>query len=55
MSERNIINNLAMTDEFKCKRCKSRKTTYYEMQTRSADEPMTIFITCLTCGNRWKS
>ena len=45
----------AMTDEFKCKRCKSRKTTYYEMQTRSADEPMTIFITCLNCGNRWKN
>jgi transcription elongation factor S-II len=45
----------AMTDEFKCKRCKSRKTSYYEMQTRSADEPMTIFITCLNCGNRWKN
>ena len=44
----------AMTDQFKCGRCKSRKCTYYELQTRSADEAMTIFITCLTCGNRWK-
>jgi len=44
----------AMTDEFKCRRCKSRKTSYYELQTRSADEAMTIFITCLNCGNRWK-
>jgi len=44
----------AMTDEFKCGRCKSRKCTYYELQTRSADEAMTTFITCLNCGNRWK-
>ena len=40
---------------FKCKRCKSHKTTYYEMQTRSADEPMTVFITCHNCDSRWKS
>jgi transcription elongation factor S-II len=45
----------AMTDQFQCKRCKSRETCYYEVQTRSADEPMTIFITCLNCGNRWKN
>ena len=45
----------AMTDQFLCKRCKSRKTCYYEVQTRSADEAMTIFITCLNCGNRWKN
>ena len=44
----------AMTDQFKCRKCGSRETCYYEMQTRSADEPMTIFITCLNCGNRWK-
>ncbi len=44
----------AMTDVYKCGRCKSRKCTYYELQTRSADEAMTIFITCLNCGNRWK-
>lgn len=44
----------AMTDQFKCSRCKSRKCTYYEMQTRSADEGMTLFVTCLTCGRRWK-
>ena len=44
----------AMTDQFKCSRCKQRKCTYYELQTRSADEGMTTFITCLVCGNRWK-
>ena len=39
---------------FKCGRCKSMKTSYYEMQTRSADEPMTVFVSCLNCGKNWK-
>ena len=40
---------------FTCGRCKSKKTTYYELQTRSADEPMTAFITCHKCGTHWKN
>ena len=44
----------AMTDIFKCRRCNGRSCTYYEVQTRSADEPMTQFITCLDCNNHWK-
>tara|TARA_Y100001936_G_C15753820_1_gene497504 strand:+ start:21 stop:494 length:474 start_codon:yes stop_codon:yes gene_type:complete len=44
----------AMTDQFKCGRCKKRKCSYFELQTRSADEPMTVFITCINCGKRWK-
>ncbi len=44
----------AMTDQFKCRKCGSRSCSYYEVQTRSADEPMTQFITCLECNNRWK-
>jgi transcription elongation factor S-II len=48
-------NNIeAATDTFKCRKCKSNKCTYYQMQTRSADEPMTTFVTCIDCGNRWK-
>jgi len=39
---------------FKCRRCGSMKTTYYSLQTRSADEPMTCFVTCTECKNRWK-
>jgi len=39
---------------FKCGRCKSMKTTYYQMQTRSADEPMTVFVSCLNCERNWK-
>lgn len=44
----------AMTDVFKCRKCNSRSCSYYEVQTRSADEPMTQFINCLNCGNRWR-
>lgn len=44
----------AATDTFTCRKCKSKKCTYYQMQTRSADEPMTTFVTCIDCGNRWK-
>ena len=44
----------AMSNLFKCRKCGSRETSYYEVQTRSADEPMTQFITCLKCDNRWK-
>ena len=42
------------TDMFTCRRCKSNKCSYYQLQTRSADEPMTTFVTCVNCGNRWK-
>ena len=47
-------NKSRATDQFKCKKCGKRECTYYEMQTRSADEPMTIFITCLNCGKHWR-
>jgi transcription elongation factor S-II len=42
------------TDEFKCWKCKKRKCTYYQLQTRSADEPVTTFVQCLVCANRWR-
>lgn len=44
----------AETDMFKCGKCQGRKCTYFQMQTRSADEPMTTFVTCVNCGNHWK-
>jgi transcription elongation factor S-II len=51
-----FTNNIeASTDMFTCGKCKSKKCTYYEMQTRSADEPTTVFITCLNCGKNWKN
>jgi DNA-directed RNA polymerase subunit M/transcription elongation factor TFIIS len=45
---------LQATDLFTCYKCKKNKCTYYELQTRSADEPSTTFVTCLNCGNKWK-
>jgi transcription elongation factor S-II len=47
-------NKANATDKFFCGRCHKRQCTYYELQTRSADEPMTIFIQCVNCGKRWK-
>ncbi len=54
--EQNILegNKGNTTDIYKCGRCKKRECSYYMLQTRSADEPMTIFITCHNCGNRWR-
>jgi transcription elongation factor S-II len=60
LAERNLSESKAVqdteaeTDQFKCGRCGQRKTKYYQLQTRSADEPMTTFVTCINCGNRWK-
>lgn len=39
---------------YKCSKCGSQRTTNYQKQTRSSDEPMTVFITCRDCGKRWK-
>jgi transcription elongation factor S-II len=39
---------------YTCGRCKSKKTTFYEQQTRSADEPMTTFVNCIDCGHNMK-
>lgn len=48
----------AMTDQIKCGHCVKKgwksKITYYEKQIRSADEPITTFYKCHTCGHKWK-
>ena len=49
-----IQGDLLEASLFTCGRCKSIKTTSTQKQTRSADEPMTVFVLCLNCGNRWK-
>jgi len=60
IEEENLFKSLsaeekqAETDAFQCGRCKQRKCRYRQAQTRSADEPMTTFVTCTACGNKWK-
>ena len=41
------------SDAFECPVCSARKCVHYELQTRSADEATTIFVTCVACGHRW--
>jgi DNA-directed RNA polymerase subunit M/transcription elongation factor TFIIS len=50
------LNNEIKNQEgfFTCNKCRSNKTTYYQLQTRSADEPMTTYVSCLNCGKNWK-
>lgn len=54
--EENMLNTrrAVMTTQFTCGKCKKNECSFYEMQTRSADEPMTIFVNCCNCGNRWR-
>ncbi|KAJ7641583.1 transcription factor S-II, central domain-containing protein [Roridomyces roridus] len=60
IKQQNLFNSLgaeeqqAETTAFQCSKCKQRKCRYRQAQTRSADEPMTTFVTCVNCGNRWK-
>ncbi|EDQ31292.1 transcription elongation factor S-II [Enterocytozoon bieneusi H348] len=44
----------AETTMFKCGRCQKNQCTYYQLQTRSCDEPMTTFVRCTNCGHNWK-
>ena len=60
-SERNKEDVLAKKLSFKktsdlirCRACKQKTCTIKLMQTRSADEPADMFITCTNCGKRWK-
>lgn len=41
------------TDLYVCGKCRKRECTYYQLQTRSSDEPITTFITCINCGKCW--
>ncbi|CAD5112215.1 DgyrCDS1448 [Dimorphilus gyrociliatus] len=42
------------TSLIKCGKCGKRSVLYNQVQTRSADEPMTTFCLCQECGHRWK-
>lgn len=51
---KSIAEDVIVSNSHWCKRCKGRRCTVYQMQTRSADEPMTNFVTCLDCGHEYK-
>jgi transcription elongation factor S-II len=44
----------SISSSLTCGKCKQKKVSYSQAQTRSADEPMTTFCECMNCGNRWK-
>jgi DNA-directed RNA polymerase subunit M/transcription elongation factor TFIIS len=53
--DKHLYKNSSASIFFYCSQCKKKaRCDYYQMQTRSADEPMTTFVTCLECDRRWK-
>lgn len=48
------MNNLHTIEWKPCRDCKNKSYFYYQMQTRSADEPMTTFFVCKNCGRTSK-
>ena len=44
----------ASTDIYKCSKCKKNRCKTEEKQTRAGDEPATLFVECLECGNKWR-
>mmetsp|Transcript_13537 Transcript_13537/g.29114 ORF Transcript_13537/g.29114 Transcript_13537/m.29114 type:complete len:110 (-) Transcript_13537:1914-2243(-) len=42
------------TTEAACSNCGHREAYFQQLQTRSADEPMTIFYKCAKCGEQWR-
>jgi len=49
-----LSNQDDLLNSYVCRKCGSKQLTYEQKQTRSADEPMTVFITCLKCNTMWK-
>lgn len=54
--EKDIFRNKPLLGKglFKCEKCGSDDTEDYEKQTRSADEPMTVFVHCRKCNARFR-
>ena len=49
-----INKSVAYTEEFECFKCGCNKTTFFQLQTRSGDEPATTFVECMECGFLFK-
>lgn len=46
--------SMATTDLYTCRKCKKAKATFYSVQLRAADEPMTTILNCVECGYQWR-
>jgi transcription elongation factor S-II len=44
----------SISDTIECISCRKKTVSYSQAQTRSADEPMTTFCSCVSCGKNWK-
>ena len=49
-----VKENMATVNIYTCKKCGEKKCITYQLQTASIDEPMTTYIICTNCGNKWK-
>jgi transcription elongation factor S-II len=48
------MSNKAVTESYKCGKCKTSKAYYYQVQLRSSDEPMSLLLECCNCQNSWR-
>ncbi|KAL8270727.1 hypothetical protein Esti_005329 [Eimeria stiedai] len=51
---RMITSGEANEGQFPCFKCRTNKTVYFQMQTRSSDEPMTTFVTLRVDCSDWR-
>lgn len=47
-------NDLATSKEHKCRKCGCEESFNYAIQTRSCDEPATVFVICKKCKHRFR-
>ena len=55
--ELEVVNEMALLPKIRtlCGKCENDAAYFWTQQTRSADEPATIFVTCLDCNKHWRS
>lgn len=54
MTSEDKLKNLPTITWKPCRICKNKKYFFHHLQTRSADEPMTIFYICKQCDKTYK-
>jgi DNA-directed RNA polymerase III subunit RPC11 len=47
-------NSIKLRLSAKCEKCGHTRAFFMMIQIRSADEPMSIFYKCSSCGHRWR-